>query len=341
MREVSIESATARPLLLEVRASLRARLGQKADPFARLSTRECQVAHYKAHKPTCGVDLAVPTQTSIATSLLDRDPSSATTTTKGGFVPPEALLFHLAALGTLPPSAWPAGSSPPSFLFFPTPPVHKAADGQSAAEAADASAVSDGQRDAADEENDQSGEAVAASNEASGSKSAPSEPPTPDFIPIVLPAPARNLFNCIQLVAYETANPISVNLMYSVLLDEVAALGGAEPRLVDQLASEYRLDDESVRKAKEQAATAGGDADDDEDAGEGEKKRRSRFRTLREVIDDESEPSVEELFDAIGGQKNTRILVDWQVYESERKRTVRQQQEQKNKGRKGGRKGRR
>ena len=232
------------------------------------------------HKPICGVDLTSPTRATIAPTLHARPDAP--------FQPPQSLLFHLAALTTLPPTAWPAATSPPSFLFFPTVP--------------------------------------AASPSSSGT--------APDFIPIVLPEPARNLFNCLQLVAFETGNPISVNLMYSILLDEVAALGGAEARLVEQLSQEYRLDGSSSPSP----------SDDDKE----EPKRRP---TLRSVIDDESEPSVEQLFEAIGGQKNTRILVDWQVYESERKRTAnaaarqKEQQEghQQSKGmrRGGARKGRR
>ena len=128
--------------------------------------------------------------------------------------------------------------------------------------------------------------------------------------------------------------------MYSILLDEVAALGGAEARLVEQLSQEYRLDGSSPSPSPSD--------DDKEQEPEPEPERRP---TLRSVIDDESEPSVEQLFEAIGGQKNTRILVDWQVYESERKRTAnaaarqKEQQEgqQQSKGmrRGGARKGRR
>jgi hypothetical protein len=235
------------------------------------------------HKPICGVDLTSPTRATIAPTLHARPDAP--------FQPPQSLLFHLAALTTLPPTAWPAATSPPSFLFFPT-----------------------------------------ASPSSSGT--------APDFIPIVLPEPARNLFNCLQLVAFETGNPISVNLMYSILLDEVAALGGAEARLVEQLSQEYRLDGSSPSPSPSD--------DDKEQEPEPEPERRP---TLRSVIDDESEPSVEQLFEAIGGQKNTRILVDWQVYESERKRTAnaaarqKEQQEgqQQSKGmrRGGARKGRR
>lgn len=246
--------------------------------------RECQVSHYKVHKPICGVDLTSPTRATIAPTLHARPDAP--------FQPPQSLLFHLAALTTLPPTAWPAATSPPSFLFFPT-----------------------------------TGHPSSSSSSKEGT--------APDFIPIVLPEPARNLFNCLQLVAFETGNPISVNLMYSILLDEVAALGGAEPRLVEQLSQEYRLDGSPS------------DDDKDKDKEEGEPKRRP---TLRSVIDDESEPSVEQLFEAIGGQKNTRILVDWQVYESERKRTANaaarqkeQQEDRQSKGmrRGGARKGRR
>ncbi|KAG0654899.1 hypothetical protein C6P46_001350 [Rhodotorula mucilaginosa] len=259
------------------------RCQSNANRLVHYCSRECQVSHYKVHKPICGVDLTSPTRATIAPTLHARPDAP--------FQPPQSLLFHLAALTTLPPTAWPAATSPPSFLFFPT-----------------------------------------ASPSSSGT--------APDFIPIVLPEPARNLFNCLQLVAFETGNPISVNLMYSILLDEVAALGGAEARLVEQLSQEYRLDGSSPSPSPSD--------DDKEQEPEPEPERRP---TLRSVIDDESEPSVEQLFEAIGGQKNTRILVDWQVYESERKRTAnaaarqKEQQEgqQQSKGmrRGGARKGRR
>lgn len=245
-----------------------------APPYTR---RECQVSHYKVHKPICGVDLTSPTRATIAPTLHARPDAP--------FQPPQSLLFHLAALTTLPPTAWPAATSPPSFLFFPTTPSSSSS-----------------------------------SSSSSGGGTAP------DFIPIVLPEPARNLFNCLQLVAFETGNPISVNLMYSILLDEVAALGGAEPRLVEQLSQEYRLDGSSSSSSP---------SDD---------KEEPKRPTLRSVIDDESEPSVEQLFEAIGGQKNTRILVDWQVYESERKRTANaaaKEDQSKGMRRGGARKGRR
>ncbi|GAA5977899.1 hypothetical protein JCM10908_005139 [Rhodotorula pacifica] len=265
------------------------RCQSSANRLVHYCSRACQVSHYKAHKPICGVDLTSPTRATIAPTLR-ANPDAP-------FQPPQALLFHLAALTTLPPSAWPASTSPPSFLFFPTAPPAALPPSSST---------------------------TTSSSSASSS--------APDFIPIVLPEPARNLFNCLQLVAFETGNPISVNLMYSILLDEVSALGGAEPRLVEQLAQEYRLDGTATEEGKEE-----------EEEEEEETKRRP---TLREVIDDDSEPTVEQLFEAIGGQKNTRILVDWQVYESERKRSVKQKEEEERQqqskgGRRGARRGRR
>ncbi|GAA6026658.1 hypothetical protein JCM8202_000467 [Rhodotorula sphaerocarpa] len=289
------------------------RCQKSASRLVHYCSRTCQVSHFKAHKPICGVDLTSPTRLSIG-STLRADPNAP-------FQPPQALLFHLAALTTLPPSAWPTGSSPPSFLFFPSPP--KTATSPPAA-----------------------APTATATGDAPSSASSPGPSKAPDFVPIVLPEPARNLFNCLQLVAFETGNPISVNLMYSILLDEVAALGGAEPRLVEQLAEEYRLDG-SAPEAEAASGAADADADAErKEAGESLATKQRR-RTLREVIDDESEPTVDELFEAIGGQKNTRILVDWQVYESERKRSARQKVEEEQGsrhggGRKGGaRKGRR
>ncbi|GAA6033947.1 hypothetical protein JCM8097_000422 [Rhodosporidiobolus ruineniae] len=201
-------------------------------------SRECQLSHYPSHKPFCGLPRLTP-----ASFPSVFDPSSP-------FQPPPALLFHLAALSGLPPTAFPT-TAPPSFLYFPSTPVP-----------------------------------------AEGSSSA--DPPLP--VPISLPdLPSRNLFNCLQLTAFRLGSPLAVNLMYSLLLTEVEALGGVEDRLVAQLSEEYRLD--GVQEV----------------AG---KKRPS----LREMLMDEEEPKEEELLEAIGGAENMGILVEWQMAEADRKR---------------------
>ncbi|GAA6054055.1 hypothetical protein JCM3770_001343 [Rhodotorula araucariae] len=111
---------------------------------------------------------------------------------------------------------------------------------------------------------------------------------TPHPVPVSLAPATRNLFNALALVAFRTGNPLSVNLMFSLLLTEVEALGGAEGRLIEQLSQEYRLDG-----ASEVAGV----------------KRKS----LKEILDDEEQPSPEELVEAIGGQANMGMLLQWQM----------------------------
>lgn len=225
LRALPVSNPAARALLLAVRPL--ARVVRASGSDRRLSRRsDCQVSHFKLHKPTCGVKLATSPEFSAVA-----DPDAP-------FQPPQALLYHLAALSTLPPSASPT-TPPPSFLYFPTNPL----------------------------------------SDAASSSSKPPVMPTP----ISLPAPARNLFNCLSWVAFKTANPLSVVLMYSLLLTEIEALGGIEDRLVEQLSEEYRLD--GVQEV-------GGE----------------RRKSLRQMLDDEDEPQPEDLMVAIGGEKNQGIL---------------------------------
>ncbi|GAA5918755.1 hypothetical protein JCM1841_006280 [Sporobolomyces salmonicolor] len=207
-------------------------------------SRQCQLSHWPAHKSSgCGVRLA----TSFPPIV---DPSAP-------FQPPPALLFHLAALSTLPPQRTTSAFSPesasnapapPSFLYFPTSPT------------------------------------------APSSGSSKEAQPLP--IPVAFPSlPFRNLFNALQLVAFRTGNPLSVNLLFSLLVTEVEALGGVEARLVEQLSEEYRLD--------------------------GSVEGRAR---LREMLEEDEAPSEEELVDAIGGRENMGLLLEWQMAEAERTR---------------------
>ncbi|BGP41937.1 hypothetical protein JCM10450v2_006013 [Rhodotorula kratochvilovae] len=111
---------------------------------------------------------------------------------------------------------------------------------------------------------------------------------TPQPIPVSLAPATRNLFNALALVAFRTGNALSVNLMFSLLLTEVEALGGAEARLVEQLSEEYRLD--GVQEV-------------------GGVKRKS----LKEILEEEEQPSPEELVEAIGGEGNMGMLLQWQM----------------------------
>ncbi|GAA5842655.1 hypothetical protein JCM11251_007752 [Rhodosporidiobolus azoricus] len=123
---------------------------------------------------------------------------------------------------------------------------------------------------------------------AEGSSSAMTDPPMP--VPISLPEPSRNLFNALQFTAFKTGNPLAVNLMYSLLLTEIEALGGVEERLVTQLSEEFRLEGEAGRP------------------------------TLRKMLEEEEEPSGEELMEAIGGAENMGMLLEWQMSEADRLR---------------------
>ncbi|GAA5980645.1 hypothetical protein JCM11641_000161 [Rhodosporidiobolus odoratus] len=206
-------------------------------------SRSCQVSHYPTHKAWCGVPL--PTASSFPSVL---DPTAS-------FHPPPALLFHLAALSTLPPPAMPS-TPPPSFLYFSSSPT----------------------------------------SPAQGTSSR--DPPMP--VPISLPAVARNLFNALQFTAFKTGNPLAVNLMYSLLLTEIEALGGVEERLIEQLSEEYRLDGQ---------------------VWEGTERPR-----LNKMLEDEEEPKEGELMEAIGGEGNVQVLLEWQMSEADRI-TQEQQQE--------------
>ncbi|GAA5906700.1 hypothetical protein JCM5296_006460 [Sporobolomyces johnsonii] len=227
-----------------------ARCQTRANRQTYYCSRECQLSHWPAHKSSgCGVPL--PLATSFPPVV---DPSAP-------FQPPPALLFHLAALSTLPPprtssafspeSASNNPSAPPSFLYFPTSPTAPSS---------------------------------------SGSSSKAAQQPLP--IPVAFPSvPFRNLFNALQLVAFRTGNPLSVNLLFSLLATEVEALGGVEARLVEQLSEEYRLD--------------------------GSVEGRAR---LRDMLEEDEVPSEEELVEAIGGRENMGLLLEWQMAEAERTR---------------------
>ncbi|GAA5847994.1 hypothetical protein JCM9279_003522 [Rhodotorula babjevae] len=112
---------------------------------------------------------------------------------------------------------------------------------------------------------------------------------TPQPVPISLSPATRNLFNALQLVAFRTGNPLSVNLMFSLLLTEVEALGGAEERLVEQLAEEYRLD------GMQQLVDG------------------VERKSLADILKEEDEPRPEDLVEAIGGEQNMGLLLQWQM----------------------------
>ncbi|GAA5999194.1 zinc finger MYND domain-containing protein [Rhodotorula paludigena] len=195
-------------------------------------SRDCQVSHFREHKPICGLKLRVLPESRSPVV----DPSAP-------FQPPPALLFQLAALTTLPPSASPT-TPPPSFLYFPFSPV---------------------------------------------GASSSSDVPMP--VPISLPEATRNLFNALSVVAFRSGNPLSVNLMFSLLITEVEALGGVEARLIEQLSEEYRLD--GVQEV-------------------GGVKRKA----LKDILEEEDEPTPQELVEAIGGEGNMGMLLEWQMSEA-------------------------
>lgn len=119
---------------------------------------------------------------------------------------------------------------------------------------------------------------------AAATSSSSSQVATPQPVPISLSPATRNLFNALQLVAFRTGNPLSVNLMFSLLLTEVEALGGAEDRLVEQLAEEYRLD------------------------GEQQLVDGVERKSLADILKEEDEPRPEDLVEAIGGEQNMGLL---------------------------------
>ncbi|GAA6064693.1 hypothetical protein JCM10212_005761 [Sporobolomyces blumeae] len=122
-------------------------------------------------------------------------------------------------------------------------------------------------------------------------------------IPIHLPLPSHNLFVTLFSAALSSKKDpaLSVTLMYSLLITTIEALEGSEERLVEQLGQEFRLDGRR-REGEEEV---------------GEKGRR---KTLRDHLNEDREPTHEELVEAIGGEENMNLLVEWQMEEAERLR---------------------
>lgn len=165
---------------------------------ATLSPRsDCQVAHFKEHKVTCGMPFF-------------------------HWQIPVARFRHICLLDKInaDPDINDEGRAPPEYLYSPTP-----------LEMASTS--------------------------------------TADVIPICLPF--GGLFRYISTTADMTGNRLSVNLMFSMLLDTVLASGGNEKRLLDQLSEEYGFD-------------------------------------LAKALDEEVEPEEKDLIRAIGGEENMGAL---------------------------------
>lgn len=125
-----------------------------------------------------------------------------------------------------------------------------------------------------------------------------SSAPTPR--PIALPVPSQKIFAALLKTAETTRNQLSVNLMYSLLLEVVEEQGGTEARLVEQLSEEYGFD-------------------------------------LAQALELEEDPSEDELQTAVGGSLGMGLLrkfhehgtfaalilsyaVEWQMAEAERTR---------------------
>ncbi|GAA5849171.1 hypothetical protein JCM5353_001655 [Sporobolomyces roseus] len=104
-------------------------------------------------------------------------------------------------------------------------------------------------------------------------------------IPIHLPPTSHKLFTCLFLRALRPpTSPLSVTLMYSLLITSIAALQGGEERLISQLTEEFPGVD------------------------------------VRGLIEGDSEPGEDELRDSIGGEENLGLLLEWQMEEAERMR---------------------
>ncbi|GAA5937811.1 zinc finger MYND domain-containing protein [Sporobolomyces koalae] len=138
------------------------------------------------------------------------------------------------------------------------------------------------------------------SSSTSSSSSNTSESTLP--IPIHLSTPSHKLFQALFLASLpqppssssssirssSEPNLLSITLMYSLLVTRVEALRGqdGESRLVQQLEQEYFPN--------------------------------SNGNVIRTEIDKDVEPSEEQLKDAIGGEHNVELLLEWQMEEAER-----------------------
>ncbi|KAI5479303.1 zinc finger, MYND-type protein [Pseudohyphozyma bogoriensis] len=97
----------------------------------------------------------------------------------------------------------------------------------------------------------------------------PSSPPEP--VPIFLTDASKPLFDILYHTASSTGNQLSVNLMFSLLLEEVEKKGGQEKDLIIQLSDEFGFD-------------------------------------LAKALDEEVDPEEEDLAAAVGGEENFGVL---------------------------------
>ncbi|GAA5915903.1 zinc finger MYND domain-containing protein [Sporobolomyces salmoneus] len=223
-------------------------------------SKSCQTLDWPLHKATiCGLPLTSPPPPSTSSSEPKETATDLSTLDTSNLSP--SLLFHLAALKTLstslpPPSPStfsPSSSSSSSKELHPHPaylffPISPLSPSSSLS--------------------------------SSSSQSLP--------IPIHLSPPSHKLFSVLFRTAIETSgNPLSLTLMYSLLITSVTAFQGGEKRLIEQLGEEWP----EVDVGKE--------------------------------VERDREPEEGELRDAIGGEGNFGLLVEWQVEEAERMRNER------------------
>ncbi|KAM0790266.1 hypothetical protein ACM66B_005571 [Microbotryomycetes sp. NB124-2] len=106
--------------------------------------------------------------------------------------------------------------------------------------------------------------------------------PPPDPQPIVLSPAARPVFDRVFRQANSTRNSTSINLVFSLLSDAVLAapVNGSEDRLIEQLSEEYEVD-------------------------------------LNKMLEDEQNPTEDELTAAIGGEEGLGDLLQWQRAEAD------------------------
>ncbi|GAA5886765.1 hypothetical protein JCM16303_003306 [Sporobolomyces ruberrimus] len=212
-------------------------------------SKSCQTLDWPLHKPTiCGKPLEPARPASDDTTSGAATTTDLETLDTSNLSP--SLLFHLAALKTL-SSQLTSSSSSSSFSSIATrKELHPTA-----------------------------AYLFFPSSPLSPSSSSQSLP-----IPIHLSPPSHKLFTVLFHTAIQTNNPLSITLMYSLLVTSVEALRGGEARLVEQLGEEF----EGVK--------------------------------VREEVEKDREPEEGELKEAIGGEANLGLLLDWQMEEAERLR---------------------
>ncbi|GAA5989800.1 hypothetical protein JCM5350_002948 [Sporobolomyces pararoseus] len=222
-------------------------------------SKSCQILDWPLHKPTiCGKlpleeERQSPTVTNeTTTNLTDLSPIDTSSL-------PPALVFHLAALKTIstqlptPPPPPPAETETAFSPQNKRPPLHPIP-----------------------------AYLFFPSSPLSPSSSSSSSSSLP--IPIHLTKASHSLFTLLFHTSIKTSNPLSITLMYSLLIVSVSALSGTPHRLIEQLSEEFPGVD------------------------------------VEGLVEKDLEPSEQELSDAIGGEQNLPLLLAWQMEEAERLR---------------------